>query len=198
MLVLTENSIVLVHGLRGHPFQTWASNPYAGDDRAVGPSSRRQYIRSFFKSTTPPLESNSSQKLATSRPQQVFWPREYLAEDVSQARVWTYGYNADVIGGLFQANNKNSVSGHGRDLGVRLERDIDNEVDPVFFREPAQKAYCMPGSYYFRGPQPRRYYCQIRKITTLPLNWIICGLNCQCRHCGDSKRVASERGSSSS
>ncbi|MCJ1277745.1 hypothetical protein MMC21_005559 [Puttea exsequens] len=70
--------------------------------------------------------------MATSRPQQVFWPKEYLAEDVSQARVWTYGYNADVIGGLFQANNKNSISGHGRDLRVRLERDIDNE-DPIIF-----------------------------------------------------------------
>jgi hypothetical protein len=43
--------------------------------------------------------------------------------------VWTYGYNADVIGGLFQANNKNSISQHGRDLSVRLEREIDNEVE---------------------------------------------------------------------
>jgi len=137
MLILTESSVVLVHGLRGHPFQTWASNPHIGDDRAVGPSSRRQYISSFFKFTTPYLESNSSQKTATSRPQQVFWPKEYLAEDVSQARVWTYGYNADVIGGLFQANNKNSVSGHGRDLEVRLERDIDNKVDLFFFKGPA-------------------------------------------------------------
>ena len=42
--------------------------------------------------------------------------------------MWTYGYNADVIGGLFQANNKNSISQHGRDLSVRLEREIDNEV----------------------------------------------------------------------
>jgi hypothetical protein len=48
--------------------------------------------------------------------------------DLPQARVWTYGYNADVIGGLFQANSKNNVSQHGRDLAVRLERDIDNEV----------------------------------------------------------------------
>lgn len=42
--------------------------------------------------------------------------------------MWTYGYNADVIGGLFQANNKNSISQHGRDLSVRLEREIDNGV----------------------------------------------------------------------
>lgn len=58
----------------------------------------------------------------------VFWPEQYLVSDIPQASVWTYGYNADVIGGLFQANNKNSISQHGQDLSVRLERDIDNSV----------------------------------------------------------------------
>jgi hypothetical protein len=50
-----------------------------------------------------------------------------LAHDIPEARVWTYGYNADVIG-VFQANNKNSVSQHGRDLAVKLEREIENRV----------------------------------------------------------------------
>lgn len=53
-----------------------------------------------------------------SREHKVFWPRDYLLEDVSDAEIWTYGYNADVIGGLFLANNNNSVSQHGRDLSV--------------------------------------------------------------------------------
>jgi hypothetical protein len=39
-----------------------------------------------------------------------------------------YGYNADVISGLFQTNNKDSISQHGRDLSVRLERELDNGV----------------------------------------------------------------------
>jgi hypothetical protein len=70
-------------------------------------------------------------------PTTVFWPEEYLAADIPQACVWTYGYNADVIGGLFQANNKNSISQHGRDLSVRLEREIDNGVgcQPVYGEE---------------------------------------------------------------
>lgn len=66
----------------------------------------------------------------------VYWPEEYLASDLSQARVWTYGYNADVIGGLFQANNKNSISQHGRDLSVRLERDLEKEVR--YLQQPTQ------------------------------------------------------------
>ena len=136
ILLLTESSIVFVHGLRGHPFRTWASNQQAGDEHAVGPSSLRQHIRSLFKSNAPLLESNSTQKAANPLQQQVFWPKEFLAKDIPQARVWTYGYDADVISGLFQANNKNSISGHGRDLKTRLERDIDNKVDLIFFEAP--------------------------------------------------------------
>ena len=63
-----------------------------------------------------------------SAPERLFWLEEFLTGDISDARVWTYGYNADVIGGLFQANNKNSVSQHGRDLAVKLGREIENEV----------------------------------------------------------------------
>jgi hypothetical protein len=65
-------------------------------------------------------------------PADVFWPEEYLVPDLPRARIWTYGYNADVVGGLFQANNKNSVSQHGRDLAVKLDREIDNEVYNLF------------------------------------------------------------------
>jgi hypothetical protein len=63
-----------------------------------------------------------------STPQRLFWPEEFLKVDIPEAIVWTYGYNADVIGGIFQANNKNSVSQHGQDLTVKLLRDIENEV----------------------------------------------------------------------
>ena len=125
-----------MHGLRGHPLETWTSSHKADNERAVGASGRRQYLRSIFKSSAPPPESNSTQDGTSTRQRQLFWPHDYLAKDIPQARVWTYGYNADVIGGLFQANNKNNVSGHGRDLKVRLERDIDNEVDPIYSERP--------------------------------------------------------------
>ncbi|RYP18020.1 hypothetical protein DL767_009912 [Monosporascus sp. MG133] len=62
----------------------------------------------------------------------VFWPRDYLTEDIPEARVWTYGYNADVVRGMFQADNQNSVSQHGQDLATHFKRDIENEG----FQEP--------------------------------------------------------------
>lgn len=57
----------------------------------------------------------------------VFWPEQFLAPDLPRARIWTYGYNANVIG-FFAAINKNSILQHGEDLAVRLEHDIDNKV----------------------------------------------------------------------
>lgn len=69
-----------------------------------------------------------SKAQANPSPPKPFWPHEFLTEDIPEAQVWTYGYNADVIEGLFRANTKNSVSQHGRDLAAKLEREIDNAV----------------------------------------------------------------------
>ncbi|KAL9595914.1 MAG: hypothetical protein Q9179_004796 [Wetmoreana sp. 5 TL-2023] len=120
--------IVPVHGLRGHPLETWTSCHKADNGRAVGATSRRQYIRSIFNPSARLPRSDSMQNGTNTRQRQLFWPHDYLAKDIPQARVWTFGYNADVIGGLFQAGDKNSVSQHGRNLAVRLEREIDNEA----------------------------------------------------------------------
>ncbi|KAH9865613.1 hypothetical protein J1614_009198 [Plenodomus biglobosus] len=134
-------NVVFVHGLRGHPRGTWETK--AGASRGSSEVTKKpKWLRSLFErrgdrslpadteqaqardrssSPAPPSPSPPS-----SSPSPVFWPEEYLTQDIPQARVWTYGYNADVIGGLFQANNRNSISQHGRDLSVRLEREIDN------------------------------------------------------------------------
>jgi len=66
-------------------------------------------------------------------PPLVFWPEQYLAPAIPQARIWTYGYNAAVTGGLFNPTNKNNISEHGRDLAARLERAIENEVLLKYF-----------------------------------------------------------------
>lgn len=83
-------------------------------------------LKSLFKRKMASTEEQAPGS-SSSRPQ-VFWPEQYLASDIPQASVWTYGYDADIIRGLFQAHSKNSVSQHGRDLAVRLEREIEDEV----------------------------------------------------------------------
>jgi hypothetical protein len=141
--VLTRASIIFVHGLRGHPRDTWASprdidiNPQGPQDEtpagaASNTPSRRKGIQSLFglRKTSDKPTTSKTEHPAAPPTTEVFWPEEYLALEIQDARVWTYGYNADVIGGLFASNNQNSISQHGRDLAVRLDRDVDNQVLP--------------------------------------------------------------------
>jgi hypothetical protein len=119
-----------VHGLRGHPRETWSHRSPSSSGPADDPS-RRKHIKSFLSFKKGKSKATEQKEPIPPTSATIFWPEEYLGPDLRQARVWTYGYNADVIGGLFQANNKNSVSQHGRDFAVKLERDIDNGVGHI-------------------------------------------------------------------
>ncbi|KAF3913118.1 hypothetical protein AA313_de0201855 [Arthrobotrys entomopaga] len=119
-------NIVFIHGLRGHPRNTWTACAdlldAAGEAVSPGASERQMNRISLFwrrKNKTDPTGVETLKPPASS---EVFWPEEYLVPDIPQARIWTYGYNADVVGGLFQSNSKNSISQHGRDL-----------ADPIIF-----------------------------------------------------------------
>jgi len=91
------------------------------------PARKRKSLLSLWRSKYSATVNAPGDK-ADSSQFKVFWPNDFLAPDIPDARVWTYGYNADTIGGLFEANNKNSILQHGRDLAARIERVIENEV----------------------------------------------------------------------
>jgi hypothetical protein len=137
---LTIHRIVFVHGLRGHPRQTWEATTSASPSGSSSDTTEKaKGFKSLFRrrSKKSPATDVGEVQAPSSTPKSspVFWPEDYLALDIPEAEVWTYGYNADVIGDLFQANNKNSISQHGRDLSVRLQNDIGDGVrlcQPVF------------------------------------------------------------------
>lgn len=117
-----------MHGLRGHPRETWeASIKVPNSDELPEAANKRRSFKSLFGSKHPSKGLDVGKDDRSSR-DKVFWPADFLDHDLSNARIWTYGYNADLIGDMFEANNKNNVSQHGRNLSVQLERDIQNEV----------------------------------------------------------------------
>ncbi|KFY18110.1 hypothetical protein V492_00135 [Pseudogymnoascus sp. VKM F-4246] len=119
-------NVLFVHGLRGHPRHTWEDGRGSSSNQNTATPKKWKTFRPLFKKSVLAVDNTSGD----SAPERLFWLEEFLTLDIPEARVWTYGYNADVIGGVFQANNKNSVSQHGRDLAVKLEREIENE-DPI-------------------------------------------------------------------
>ena len=118
-------------GLRGHPRHTWVgdSNLDNQSETETVASSTNSTSREFLRRLTRRHKTVESKKIeASSSLGGPFWPEEFLTNDIPEARVWTYGYNADVIEGIFRASNKNNISSHGRDLAVRFDRDVDNAV----------------------------------------------------------------------
>jgi hypothetical protein len=56
----------------------------------------------------------------------VFWPSDFLGRDLESARIFTYGYNADVVTDLFQSSNSNNIYEHTMTMAVRLKRELEH------------------------------------------------------------------------
>ena len=122
-------SIILVHGLRGHPRRTWASkNGSPPENTEQTPRGLKRLVARRSKSS-----SETSVKAETRELSDIYWPQDYLPQDIPEARIWTYGYNSDPVGSFSRASNQNNISQHGQDLANRIDREIDNEVDVDFY-----------------------------------------------------------------
>ncbi|KAH8714765.1 hypothetical protein BGZ61DRAFT_213997 [Ilyonectria robusta] len=122
-------NVIFVHGLRGHPRHTWECSD---ENASVGQQRKRFSFWRFPRGTNAeasPAVENDPQETSSSRG--AFWPSEKLPHEAPLARVWTYGYDADVIA-FFRGHDKNSVTDHGRDLMVKVERGLKNK-DPIIF-----------------------------------------------------------------
>jgi len=129
---LTKYSILFVHGLKGHPRETWEGKAAASkEDNLTEAATTRKRKRTSSLCLATSSASTASNEAEENSNAKIFWPNDYLTEDIPEARIWTYGYNADVIGGMFAASNQNTISQHSQDLAVRVAREIENEVGRV-------------------------------------------------------------------
>jgi hypothetical protein len=122
------HSVIFVHGLRGHPRFTWeytSSSPSTTSNPAVpNPKTRRisSSVRSLLRRPSPDTRQTLDQNRTV-----VCWPVDILPGVLSNCHIWTYGYNADVVG-FFGKNNTNSILKHANDLMVKLERTLRDDV----------------------------------------------------------------------
>lgn len=144
-------SIVIVHGLQGHPYKTWAckaprrdvpstagSSVKAPDD---GNSSRNPYHRVIpifsGKFSGSPSGSEPSQKSHSMskdggdvKESKVYWPLDLLPVQYPNARVLVYGYDTRVTKYLAGPTNENSIFSHGKDLlsSLAMCRKLDTPL----------------------------------------------------------------------
>jgi hypothetical protein len=147
-----EISIVIVHGLQGHPFKTWASNktPNASSDPESslhGLSRKRKTGHRYFlrrvvskvstkhpgeAASTGPDRSEPSITNANNDAVSVFWPGDLAPDDCPRSRILVYGYDTKVSKYMSAPTNKNHVFSHGKDLLYALGRERKQDRSLVF------------------------------------------------------------------
>ncbi|ETS81125.1 hypothetical protein PFICI_06127 [Pestalotiopsis fici W106-1] len=141
--------IVFVHGLQGHPQNTWTWKPKDTSNKPessrrhpkVDKKGRRSILRSVFSrsgrasSSRPnsPSTDGDTDEHGPDEDPAVYWPRDLLAADFPTARVMTFGYNTIVTEG-YRAANQASLFAHARDLLYALEAKRRSAPDrPLVF-----------------------------------------------------------------
>lgn len=139
------SSIVFIHGLFGHPYKTWtkipsrpksprpfsirSSSPLSNlEKRPVGtgdrPPPKDDYpaLKNEEELSNDEDEGSSQLKVESSglsAAEAVFWPRTLLPSIIPSARIFTWGYDADVNGWLSSAS-QNNIHQHASNLLVDL------------------------------------------------------------------------------
>jgi hypothetical protein len=115
--LMVSLSIVLVHGLQGHPRNTWTWEPDANhpaNSTAIkGKLSR--VVKRFWSRKVNPDHDSSNAAEGTERTS-VFWPYHLLPQDCPSSRILTWGYDSVVSKFFNDSANKNNIFMHSRDL----------------------------------------------------------------------------------
>lgn len=95
-----------------------------GESQGITPNST-------VSSTSRAVSSKAKQDLLCLTDKWYCWPRDELPKKITNARIFTYGYSADVIG-PFQAQSNNTITNHSNDFLIALIRDLPQDL-PIFF-----------------------------------------------------------------
>lgn len=118
----------------GHPRKPWEFT--AEVEKGASKKGPRDVFSSRSKKSKSKNSGDVPEEASISKP--VFWPRDFLVEDIPRAKFWTFGYDVGVIGNAFRDHNTNNVKAHARDFCNQLEREIKNKV--VIFKTSNRSA----------------------------------------------------------
>ena len=123
----STSRIFLIHGLFGGPWSTWAAKSKAGDTKTpsttiihppgLSPDEEQPRL-------TPSIQTSTPMKLEDV----VLWPKDLLPKRIPNARIYTFGYNAD--GRKFMSSppaSLNSIHQYGHSLLNELSNLLDEQ-----------------------------------------------------------------------
>ncbi|KAK3985240.1 hypothetical protein QBC44DRAFT_299670 [Cladorrhinum sp. PSN332] len=134
--------IIIVHGLQGHPFKTWAfpSNSklpgqahseraklVKGKGKNVQGKFRRMFSLPTYSRKRVPSEidtgADSAGSISNHTRHHVFWPADLLPAECPNSRILVYGYDSNITKYMAGPANQNSLRSHAKDLLFALQRD---------------------------------------------------------------------------
>jgi hypothetical protein len=107
-----------VHGLQGHPRNTWT---WRGTKQITETDSNERDRKEDRKSRNPFARRQAPSVLPSEV--DVYWPAELLPQDCPKARILTFGYDSYVSHFFSGPANQSNVFAHARDLLYALNRE---------------------------------------------------------------------------
>lgn len=148
------SSIIMVHGLKGHPYKTWRrkQNPNNMDKPSTHPEKEapkprtskrlelRQSFKAFLKGSSSSSRQDSSLTESTSNTVPalengdltVFWPADLLPQNCKKARILTFGNDTKITKFTSGPTNTNSIFSHGKDFLFSLGREYVPDRPMIF------------------------------------------------------------------
>jgi len=130
-LISCFHSLVFVHGLGGSPWKTWSTKR---GRRLPGTPHGAASVADDAASI-----ASSGQGTPFDPKKWLFWPKELLPAAMPAARIYSWGYDADVQR-FMSAAGLNTVHEHGRNLMNSL-RDIKDEFTGVGHHSPRRECF---------------------------------------------------------
>lgn len=111
MKITYRSSIVFIHGLNGHPVNSWTYIEEVWDSK-----------RAEFH-TRQPQKSKNTKNSNNTRPYSVYWPLDLLPISFPHARVFTFGYEGDFYEIFSETQRLRAVSDNALQLLIQLESE---------------------------------------------------------------------------
>ena len=122
------HSIVFIHGLQGHPRDTWTARSTA-DVKEPGFSVLGLLFRVLlwlFYPMSSCKQASFSRDASQKRP--TYWPEDLLPNECEKARIMTFGYDSDVTKFFGGSANQNTFYQHAKALLFALDRYRSKDV----------------------------------------------------------------------
>lgn len=123
-------SVVFVHGLQGHPRDTWAwDRPAQLAPRVPGGTAGHSHLlkKIFSRRQRTGLEGTHKPEVDG-----VYWPLDFLAKDCVNSRILTWGYESKVSNFFGGAANQSNIRAHAQNLLRALMVERLNSVSSRF------------------------------------------------------------------